>query len=299
VRIALATCTGVPPQFDDDELLAAAIRAHGGEARRVEWDDPATDWGGFDLVVIRSTWDYTWRRDEFLAWAEHVGDRLRNPPAVVRWNSDKRYMGDLEAAGLPVVPTQFVEPGGEAPRIAGEVAVKPTVSAGGRDTGRFGPDAHATATELVARIVGSGRTAMIQPYLQSVDRDGETALVFLAGELMHALRKRAVLRPDEVAPVRNDALGAAEAMYDPRLVTASPAEPEEVDVARTIVEHLEERFGNAPLIVRVDLARAADRTPAVMELEAIEPNMFLGLVPTSAPRVADAVLTEAGRQAGP
>lgn len=250
-------------------------------------------------MLIRSTWDYTWRRDEFLDWAERVGDRLRNSPAVVRWNSDKRYMGDLEAAGLPVVPTRFVEPGGELPRLAGEVTVKPTVSAGGRDTGRFGPQAHATAKELVARIVDSGRTAMIQPYLERVDREGEAALLFVAGDLVHALRKRAVLRPDEIAPVRDDAIGAAEAMYDPSLVTLSAAEPDEVDVARTIVGHLGERFGNVPLIVRVDLARAVDRTPTVMEVEAIEPNMYLGLIPASAPRVAEVVLAEAAHRARP
>jgi hypothetical protein len=297
IRIALATCAGVPPQFDDDELLAAAIRSRGGEASIVEWDDPAADWDRFDLVVIRSTWDYTWRRDEFVVWAERVGDRLRNSPAVVRWNSDKRYMGDLAATGLPVVPTRFVEPGDEWPAVEGEVAIKPTVSAGGRDTGRFGPDAYPMARDLVAQIVESGRTAMVQPYLESVDGAGETALVFVGGELVNVLTKRAVLRPDEVAPVRDDALGAAEAMYDPSLVKPSAAHPDEVGVARRIVEHLGERFGAAPLIVRVDLARTADRTPTVMELEAIEPNMFLGLAPASAPRVAAAVLAEAGRQA--
>jgi hypothetical protein len=248
-------------------------------------------------VVIRSTWDYTWRRDEFLAWADRVGDRLRNSPAVVRWNSDKRYLGALGSAGLAVVRTRFVEPGDEPPRLVGEVVVKPTVSAGGRDTGRFGPDAHDMAAELVGRILASGRTAMVQPYLESVDREGETALVFVAGEPVHALRKRAVLQPDEVAPVRDDALGAAEAMYDPSLVRSSSAQPDEVDAARAIVDHLGERFGSTPLIVRVDLARAADGSPTVMELEAIEPSMYLGLDPASAPRIAAAVLAEAARRA--
>lgn len=217
----------------------------------------------------------------------------------MRWNSDKRYLGDLAAEGLPVVPTRFVEPGDESPRIAGEVVVKPTVSAGGRDTGRFGPGAHDQARELVARITGCGWTAIVQPYLDSVDRDGETALLFVAGELMHVLRKGAVLRPDEVAPVRDDAIGAAEVMYDPSLVGLSTAQPDELEVAEGMVEHLAQRFGTTPLILRVDLARGADRTPIVMELEAIEPNMYLGQAPGTAPRVADALLAEATRGAHP
>src|SRR5205823_14548407 len=83
----------------------------GGDATPAVWDDPAVDWSAFALVVLRSPWDYTERRDAFVAWVESLGERVLNPPDVVRWNTDKRYLADLDAAGLPVVPTTFLEPG--------------------------------------------------------------------------------------------------------------------------------------------------------------------------------------------
>ena len=292
MEIALATSAAVPAEFDDDELIAEALRERGAGARFVEWDDPGADWNAFDRVVIRSTWDYTHRLDEFLAWVDAVDGRLRNPPALVRWNSDKRYMGDLESAGLPVVPTRYVEPGEDVPPLSGEVAVKPTISAGGRDTGRFGPDAHADARALIERIIATGRTAMVQPYLDTVDLEGETALVFIAGEPAHVLAKRAVLAPDEVAPVRDDALGAAEAMYDPGLVTPGEARDDQWELGRRVIDHVRQRFGTVPLIARVDTVRSPGGSPVLMELEAVEPNLYLRQVPATAEQLAAAILRD-------
>ena len=116
MRIGLATCAALPDGWHDDHRLAAALREGDADCRFAVWDDPAVDWDRFDLVLIRSTWDYTERRDEFVSWAEAVGERLRNPPAVVRWNSDKHYLADLEAAGLPVVPTPVRRAGRAAAR---------------------------------------------------------------------------------------------------------------------------------------------------------------------------------------
>src|SRR5262245_40570512 len=101
----------MPPQFRDDDQLAGALRGRGVEVAIEAWDAPAAAWDGFDLVVIRSTWDYARRRDEFVAWADRIGDRLHNSPAVVRWNSDKRYLGDLAGAGVRAVPTEYLAPG--------------------------------------------------------------------------------------------------------------------------------------------------------------------------------------------
>lgn len=192
MRIALATAAAVPPEFDDDQLLAEELRARGAEAEFALWDG-GVDWPAFDLVVIRSTWDYTRRLDDFLAWAETVGDRLRNPPEVVRWNSDKRYLADVAGAGLAVVPTTYIGPGDDTLDLPDEVIVKPTISAGARDTGRFGREHHDRARALLARLAAAGRTAMVQPYLASVDAHGETAVVFVAGAPTHVLRKRPVL----------------------------------------------------------------------------------------------------------
>jgi hypothetical protein len=293
VRIAIASFEGMPPDFRDDERLVAALRSRDAEVEVIAWDRPGVAWSGFDAVVVRSTWDYARRRDEFLAWAEDVGARLHNSPPLLRWNTDKHYLADLEADGIGVVPTRYVAPGEPAPELEGEVVVKPTISAGGRDTGRFGAAAHGQALALIAAIQASGRTAMVQPYMPVVDEVGETAVLMIDGEFAHALRKRAVLRPDEVAPVRDDAVGAAEIMYDPGLVTATDATQPQVDHARAIVADIAERFGYRPLYARIDTIPGPGGEPLLLELEAVEPNFYLDQVPATADRVAEAILGRA------
>jgi hypothetical protein len=291
VRIALATCAALPDGHEDDRLLLAPLRERGAEVRFEAWDDPAVDWGGFDRVVIRSTWDYTGRRADFVAWAERVGGTLRNPPALVRWNSDKAYLADLEQEGIAIVPTAFVAPGEAPPELGGEVVVKPSISAGGRDTGRFGPAAHTRALGLLERLHAAGRTAMVQPYLRDVDAAGETAVVFVDGGESHVLRKGPVLRPDEEAPVREeDGMGAAMVMWDEELVGPGDAGAAERALAHAVVESLERRFGAAPLYARVDMLRDRDGAPCLIELEAVEPSLYLATAPGAAERFADAIL---------
>jgi glutathione synthase/RimK-type ligase-like ATP-grasp enzyme len=293
VRIAIATFSQRPPEFRDDERLAEAIGALGTAAAVEPWDDPAVDWRRYELVVIRSTWNYARRRDEFLDWAGRIGDRLHNAPPVVRWNSDKRYLRDLAGDGIRVVETRYVEPADPAPELDGEVVIKPNVSVGAGDTGRFGPATHRTARELIASIQASGRAAMVQPYQPSVDTVGETGVLCIDGEPVHALRKRAVLRPDEIAPARDDAVGAAEVMYDPGLVTAADATPAELDHARAVVARVAERFDYLPLYARVDTVPGPDGEPVLMELEAIEPTFYLDQAPATAERAAEAILARA------
>ena len=284
--VALARAAAVPDDFDDDARLAAALGARGIGATLANWNDPAVDWSAFDRVVVRSTWDYTHQLDEFLAWADAIGPALRNPPELIRWNSDKRYVADLAGAGLPVVGTRFVEPGDPAPDLDGEIVVKPTVSAGARDTGRFGPATHHEAQALLARLGAAGRTAMVQRYLPGVETRGETAIVSFGGAPSHVLRKRAVLRPDEEAPRRDDDLGAAEAMYDDDLVTGGDATAAEHELAGRVVAYLRERFGTTPLYVRVDLVPGPGDEPVVLEVEAVEPNFYLHTAPEAADRLA-------------
>ena len=289
MRIAFATCAALPAGDVDDHEAAALLRAD-----YQVWSDPDVDWAAYDRVVIRSTWDYATRRQEFVAWARRVGDRLVNPPALVELNSDKTYLADLD---VPTVPTLFVAPGAPLPdlatalggALAGEVVVKPSVSAGAVGTGRFGPSARADALALVAELTGSGRTAMVQPYLTGVDEVGETALVFLGGELSHVLHKKAVLRTEGLAPLA-DAAGvhAAAAMFDPDLVTAGTANDAQFALGRKVVAGLTERFGGL-VYVRVDLVPGPDRDPVVIEVEAIEPCLYLATAPGSAQRLADAV----------
>jgi hypothetical protein len=290
VHVALATCTAMPDGFEADWGLKDALEAAGARVEYVAWSEPA-DWEAFDSVVVRSTFDYSRRRDEFLAWADRIDARLHNSPSILRWNSDKRYLSDLADDGLPVVPTTFVSPGEPVPEFADEVVVKPNVSAGARDTGRFAPGAHDTARDLVVDITESGRVAMVQPYLRAVDERGETALVFVAGELSHVLHKRAVLAPDEVAPARDDEIGAAEIMYSEDLVRPGEATDAERHLAADILAAVQRRFSTTPLYARVDLIPDAASEPVLLELELIEPALYLSAAPGAAERLAGAIIS--------
>jgi glutathione synthase/RimK-type ligase-like ATP-grasp enzyme len=291
MRVALASFAGMPEGWDDDAILAEALREAGADAQVEPWDDPAVDWDRYHVVVIRSTWNYTADRDAFLAWADAIGERLRNRPEVVRWNSDKAYLADLAATGLPVVETSFIEPGDADPELRGEVVVKPSISAGARDTGRFSPGSHAEARALLRRLRANGATAMIQPYLSALDERGETAIVFLAGRESHVLRKQPVLRPDEVAPVRDDAIGAAEAMYRDDLVGPGEATEAERELAREVIAYVSRRFGT-PLYARVDIVPGPDQEPVLLELEAVEPNLYFNVEPGAASRLAGLIVTD-------
>lgn len=294
MRIAIATFDGMPAEFQDDQTLLALLADQGVRTTYRPWDDQSTDWHVFDLVVARTPWDYTWRLEQFLRWADGVGERLENAAAIIRWNSDKHYLADLGSAGLPVVETIYIEPGGAPPAIETEVVIKPTVSGGARDTGRFGPGSAAAAHALIERIRDNGGTAMVQPFVASVEESGETAVVTIDGEVSHVLRKRSLLAADEVAPVRTgDALGVAEVMYDPDLVLASEAEPDELELAASVLDDLRSRFGVTPLFARVDMLRAADGSPVLLELEAIEPNLYFEQAAGAAERLADAIVARA------
>lgn len=294
-RVALVTCSVLPDGWSDDHALALALDKAGASAEFSVWDDAAVEWDQYDLVVLRSPWDYTGRREEFLEWVDSVGPLLRNSPGLVRWNSDKRYLADLEEAGVPTVPTQFIAPCGEPAELRGEVVVKPSVSAGARDTGRFGPASHDAALELIGRIHADGCTAMVQPYLESVDDRGETAILVFSGAVSHVLRKSAVLGADEVAPMRTEGIAAAEAMFREDLVVAGEATAAEHDLAERVLAEVSERFGATPLYARVDALAGADDEPVLLELEAVEPALYLATSDGAAKRFAGAILVEASR----
>jgi glutathione synthase/RimK-type ligase-like ATP-grasp enzyme len=285
--LALVTCDAMVDGFPDDEELARVLQWRGHRVDIRSWSDPGTDWAAYDLAVLRTTWDYSTRHEEFLGWLRACPARVLNDPAVVVWNSDKRYLQDLAAAGLPVVPTTFVAPGEPAPALGGEVVVKPTVSAGSRLTGRFSPQAHDEARVLLAAIAAVGKTAMVQPFLAAVDRTGETDIVLIDGVPSHAMRKGPVLRPDEVAPVVPGG-GQAQAMLDPDLVAATTPDAAQLDLAERVRDVLVAQFGAMPLVLRVDLLDSP-AGPVVLEVEAIEPNLSFGLARHASARLADAI----------
>jgi hypothetical protein len=245
----------------------------------VRWDDPAVDWAAFDLAVVRSCWDYAGRLEEFLGWAETV-PRLANPVEVLRWNTDKVYLRDLERAGLPVVPTVWDPSAADDLPDAPEWVVKPSVSAGSRDTARW--DTPPAVLAHVAELTGAGRTAMVQPYLTSVDDLGETAMLFIGGGFSHAVRKGPLLAPGE--GVRQD----RNSRGDLRPVAPTPAQRE---VAQAVFDAVPGLVGvdGAPLYARIDLVQDADGRPVVLELELTEPSLFLPQAPAAATTLAQAV----------
>jgi len=231
------------------------------------------EWARFDLVVLRSTWDYAERRDAFLAWARSL-PRVLNPLAVLEWNTDKqRYLTDLATAGVPVVTTGFVAPGEMLDAPAGPFVVKPAISAGGRSSARFEAGEDEAARSLVARIHADGRTAMVQPYLGDVE---ETDLVFIDGAYSHALHRRVPL----------PAAGDREVVFylDEELRPARAGEQE-----RAVAEAALAAAPGELLYGRVDLVDGV-----VLELEVAEPSLYLGFGVGAAQRFAEAI---AGRVA--
>jgi hypothetical protein len=288
VRVALATCAELPALDADSNLLKDALERRDIEVCATVWDDPRIDWDSFHLVVVRSCWDYATRRDEFVAWARRV-PRLANPAAAIAWNTDKHYLRDLDADGIPTLPTIWLEPGARW-RLEddGDWVVKPAVSLAALDTGRYRlPAQRVLATDHVHRLLADGRAVMLQPYQAAVDEQGETSLVYLGGMLSHAIRKPAVLDgPDTGVDrrFRHDG-GIAPAMVVPTRA--------QVALADRVLRAALARVG-ALLYARVDLI-PSPAGPVLMELELTEPQLFLGHAKGSADRLA--VLIDGGSSA--
>ncbi|MEU5785547.1 ATP-grasp domain-containing protein [Micromonospora lupini] len=292
-RVALVTCTELVELDPDDRLVLHPLTARGIAVEAAVWDDPDVDWSSYDLVVLRSPWDYALRRDEFVAWAATV-PTLVNPADVVRWNTDKRYLAELSAAGVPTVPTSWVEPGEtwSPPAETGEYVLKPSVSAGSQDTGRYDladPEHRDLAAAHVRRLSGAGRTTMVQPYLSAVDSEGETALLFLAGPdglaYSHAIRKGPMLTGPDLGP---------DGLYKAEEITSRAARPEQLAVAEKTLAAVP--GGTRQLLyARVDLIPGPDGDPVLVELELTEPSLFIGYADGAPDRLAAAIATHLTR----
>jgi hypothetical protein len=265
--VALATCSALPDLDDDERLVIPALAALGVDAVPLVWDDPSAAWDEPDLVVIRSTWDYSDRRDEFLRWAASLRCVL-NPLPVLTWNTDKVYLRDLAAAGIAVVPTVWIEPGAPANPISlpdGEVVVKPAVSSGARNTSRYRAREELAVRSHVDRLIAAGRTVMVQPYVTSVDHAGETALIFLDGSFSHSVRKGPLLQGDG---------GTEDLLWVPEQISAGDAGDDELLLAEHALDAVP--FDRDDLLyARVDVVRGPDGLPMVLEVELAEPSLFL------------------------
>jgi hypothetical protein len=299
LRAALVTCSALPGLDPDDAPLVAELADRRVAATPAVWDDPDVDWDGFDVVVVRSTWDYSRRRDEFVAWARRVPNLL-NAAAVVEWNTDKAYLKELAARGVATIPTVWLDPERNLSARAvhtrmpahGSFVIKPTVSAGSKDTGRY-ESGDATERGLGIRhaldLLASGRHVMIQPYLADIDTTGETSLVYLDGRFSHAVNRRALLSgPYEPSD---------ESVYVEEELAAAEARPEELALADAALATAAEVLPEAgrPLYARVDVVPGSDGTPRLIELELAEPALYLGLGEDAHARFADAIALRALR----
>jgi hypothetical protein len=288
MRIALATCRDLPDWEVDDAPLHRALVAHGVALSQPSWDAAGVDWGAFDAVLIRTTWDYWHRRADFVAWAEHVAvcSQLHNPAAVVRWNTDKRYLRQLSDCRVPIAPTVWLERG-QAVDLGALVAsrgwsrgfIKPVVGASASDTCRFSADDVVDAqAHLDALLLRQG--AMVQPYLARVERDGERSAIFIDGAHSHSVEKRPVPGDYRV----QDDYGATD---HPCQLSGA-----ELQAAATALAATERLLGlTAPLLyARVDFLCGDDGAVYLNELELVEPSLFFRHAPTAAEALADALL---------
>ena len=287
MRLAILTSRDLARGHPDDRSLFDALARRGVEPLVRVWDDPAIDWPRHDAMLVRTPWDYYRRWDEFsafLAAIEQVGLRTINPIATLRWNADKRYLVELAAAGLPVVPTRLVERGDpvalehaiSAVRGSGvDVVVKPTISGGAWRTWRFGADGPgALRAELDAALAAGA--LLVQPYLDAVARAGEWSLLFFAGRYSHALLKR---------PRSGDFR-----VQESHGGTHSNAEPDAAlrAAAQRVVDALPALGHPGVLYARVD-GVVDDGAFRLMELEVFEPQLFLDGRPAAAARFADVI----------
>jgi glutathione synthase/RimK-type ligase-like ATP-grasp enzyme len=282
MRIALATCAAHPLLAPDDRLLAAAIAARGIEAVPVVWNAEGTDWAAFDGCVVRSVWDYHLEPDRFLAWAELIASTVPiwNPAALIAWNLNKEYLRQLERRGIPVIPTRWLERGGEvrlneilAAEGWAEAVIKPTVDLGAKNLRRVnggdgeGQDA---LDGLLAR-----HDVMVQPFLPSLEARGELSLVYCAGEFSHAVRKLPASGDFRVQPSWGGSSRAAE------------VDRADLEVAGRALAGLDA----SPLYARVDLVEGPRGERLLIELELIDPNLFFAERPEAAAIVAAEIET--------
>jgi O-ureido-D-serine cyclo-ligase len=293
-RIALVTARAARGTDYDMPLMLAALRDAGVDAHEVDWDNGAIDWSQFDLALLRSTWDYFERLPAFLEWAGRVSTQttLLNPLPVIRWNTDKHYLADLARVGVPVVPSLFVEPGGDAMATvdallaqhpgAHDIVVKPAVGAGSRDAQRHARGNHDAIVAHVQRLLDRNRSVLLQPYLDRVDEYGETALLFFDGGFSHAIRKGPLLKRDE---------GSTTGLYAEETIEPRTPSADELAVAQGALAAMP--FEQSLLYARVDLIRDDDGAPRLLELELVEPSVFAAHADGVAERFAQAIMQRA------
>jgi glutathione synthase/RimK-type ligase-like ATP-grasp enzyme len=275
-RIALATSVDFPELHEHDLPLVDALRATGFEPVVEVWTDPSVDWSGYDAVLLRSVWDYHRRYDEFTAWLaliDKAGVPVLNDSGLVRWNGDKRYLLELRERGVAIVPTQVAAGAGLREVIGGltgeEIVIKPTVSASALHTVRGvagSPELDQALNDLPDLVY------LVQPFQDEILTDGEWSLMFIDGEFTHAVVKR---------PAAGDY--RVQEHHGGHSISSEPA-PAVLESARTALQ----AAASTPVYARVDGVVVNGRF-LLMELELIEPYLFLPQSPEATIKLANAV----------
>lgn len=276
-----------------DGPLGEALAARGAQVHRPLWHDPEVDWSRFAMAVVRTTWDYAARRDEFVAWAARADEvtTVANPPDALRWNTHKSYLIELEERGAPVIPTAWLGRGDRvvladllAARGWPRAVAKPAVGAGSAGVLRVGVDlatpvdvAADLAQEAFDRLLATG-DVMVQPYLDAVTAQGELSIVLFEGEVVYAVRKH---------PPAGDF--RVQERHGGRYVR-EPVDAAAAELARWVAD----ATGADLLFARVDLLDDASGTPQLTEIELTEPDLYFRFVDGSADRLAEAILARAG-----
>lgn len=280
-RIAIATCADYPDLKADDELLREELATRGVEAASVVWDREGGELDRFDACIVRSTWDYHEKHEEFLNWTRRVETAmpLWNGAETIAWNSNKRYLRELAEGGVPIVPTVWLERGSRsdldevlAEQGWVEAVVKPVVDLGARNLVRVRTredESQAALTRTVEK-----HDAMVQPFLPSVEAQGELSLIYIDGSYSHTVRKRPAPGDFRVQSIWGGT-------FEPDKAT-----PAQVEIAERALAQVDP----SPLYARVDLVDDLQGNPCLIELELIEPNLYLTEHPPAVAALAEAVL---------
>jgi glutathione synthase/RimK-type ligase-like ATP-grasp enzyme len=273
VKLRIATCKTLPEVDPDQEPLSRALAAAGIDAELVAWDDPTADWDASVPTLIRSTWNYALALDAFLAWVDRAAAAapLLNPPDVISTNVRKRYLHELSARGVATVPTQIAAAGDPITVDAPRIVIKPEVGAGSLGTKLFDRGDPAALAHL-AELTRSG-LALVQPFVPSVNDYGERSLIWIDGQITHAIRKNPRFAGDSE-----------------RIDGPMPIAPLERSLAEAALAPYVDRI----LYGRVDIARDDKSQPMVMELELVEPSLFFARHPPALDRFLRALVRKLG-----
>lgn len=294
MRIALITGSDGPPSFHQvDVPLVDALRDRAIDVHRPVWHDPTVDWASFDVAIVRTTWDYSDRRDEFVDRMARIGEltAVWNHPDVLRWNTHKSYLIELEERGAPVVPTAWLARGDRVDlhelmvrRGWKRAIVKPAVASGSDGVLRVSiddsdDDADSTVGQRHLDGLLEAGDGMVQPFMEAIETRGELSVVVIDGEVSHAVRKQPA--GGEFRIQRQFGGSYREEAPD----------GEAASLARWIVE----ATGHDLLYARVDLVEDTSGALQLAELEATEPDLYLGVAVAASERFADAIV---GRASG-